>query len=122
VFEKIPLLAQHGILPPQPPRLLLCIRQPPIPREDIARGRPARSSSCWAHRRHRSGATSTSRPIWARLTPTFCRSRISRTASTLNSALLAQGKDVVKVKEAVGHSDLKTTMGYTHLAGNICGR
>ena len=29
---------------------------------------------------------------------------------------LAEGKDVVKVKEAVGHSDLKTTMGYTHLA------
>ena len=29
---------------------------------------------------------------------------------------IAQGKDVVKVKEAVGHSDLKTTMGYTHLA------
>lgn len=29
---------------------------------------------------------------------------------------LAEGKDVVKVKEAVGHADLKTTMGYTHLA------
>jgi site-specific recombinase XerD len=29
---------------------------------------------------------------------------------------LAEGRDVVKVKEAVGHSDLKTTMGYTHLA------
>jgi len=29
---------------------------------------------------------------------------------------LAEGKDVVKVKEALGHADLKTTMGYTHLA------
>ena len=29
---------------------------------------------------------------------------------------IAAGKDIVKVKEAVGHSDLKTTMGYTHLA------
>ncbi len=29
---------------------------------------------------------------------------------------LAAGKDVVKVKEAVGHADLRTTMGYTHLA------
>lgn len=28
---------------------------------------------------------------------------------------LADGKDVVKVKEAVGHSDLRTTMLYTHL-------
>jgi site-specific recombinase XerD len=28
---------------------------------------------------------------------------------------LADGGDVVKVKEAVGHSDLRTTMGYTHL-------
>ena len=31
------------------------------------------------------------------------------------TAWLADGKDVVKVKEAVGHSDLRTTMGYTHL-------
>lgn len=29
---------------------------------------------------------------------------------------LAEGKDVVKVKEAVGHASLATTMGYTHLA------
>jgi integrase len=29
---------------------------------------------------------------------------------------LAEGRDVVLVKEAVGHSDLRTTMGYTHLA------
>jgi site-specific recombinase XerD len=29
---------------------------------------------------------------------------------------LAEGRGVVKVKEAVGHSDLKTTMGYTYLA------
>lgn len=29
---------------------------------------------------------------------------------------LAEGRDVVKVKEAMGHSDLRTTMGYTHLA------
>ena len=29
---------------------------------------------------------------------------------------LAEGADAVKVKEAVGHSDLRTTMGYTHLA------
>jgi integrase/recombinase XerD len=29
---------------------------------------------------------------------------------------LAQGKDVVLVKEAMGHADLRTTMGYTHLA------
>lgn len=29
---------------------------------------------------------------------------------------LAEGRDVVKVKEAVGHADLATTMGYTHLA------
>ena len=28
---------------------------------------------------------------------------------------LAQGGDVVKVKEAVGHADLRTTMSYTHL-------
>jgi site-specific recombinase XerD len=28
---------------------------------------------------------------------------------------LASGGDVVKVKEAMGHSDLRTTMGYTHL-------
>lgn len=28
---------------------------------------------------------------------------------------LAEGKDVVLVKEAMGHSDLRTTMGYTHL-------
>lgn len=29
---------------------------------------------------------------------------------------LAEGGDVVKVKEAVGHSDFRTTMGYMHLA------
>lgn len=29
---------------------------------------------------------------------------------------LAEGKDVVHVKEALGHADLRTTMGYTHLA------
>jgi integrase/recombinase XerC len=29
---------------------------------------------------------------------------------------LAAGKDVVHVKEAMGHSDLRTTMGYTHLS------
>jgi integrase/recombinase XerC len=29
---------------------------------------------------------------------------------------LAEGKDVVKVKEAVGHASLATTMSYTHLA------
>lgn len=29
---------------------------------------------------------------------------------------LAEGRDVVHVKEAVGHSDLRTTMGYTHLS------
>ena len=29
---------------------------------------------------------------------------------------LAEGRDVVKVKEAVGHSDLRTTMEYTHLS------
>ncbi|CAN5872028.1 site-specific tyrosine recombinase XerD [soil metagenome] len=29
---------------------------------------------------------------------------------------LAAGKDVVHVKEALGHSDLRTTMGYTHLS------
>jgi site-specific recombinase XerD len=29
---------------------------------------------------------------------------------------LAEGRDVVHVKEAVGHADLRTTMGYTHLA------
>jgi site-specific recombinase XerD len=28
---------------------------------------------------------------------------------------LAAGQDVVLVKEAVGHADLRTTMGYTHL-------
>jgi site-specific recombinase XerD len=29
---------------------------------------------------------------------------------------IAQGKDVALVKEALGHADLRTTMGYTHLA------
>jgi integrase/recombinase XerD len=29
---------------------------------------------------------------------------------------LAEGKDVVLVKEALGHADLRTTMGYQHLA------
>ncbi|MCH8811026.1 MAG: tyrosine-type recombinase/integrase, partial [Gemmatimonadetes bacterium] len=29
---------------------------------------------------------------------------------------LADGQNVVHVKEALGHSDLRTTMGYTHLA------
>jgi site-specific recombinase XerD len=29
---------------------------------------------------------------------------------------LAEGRDVVKVKEAMGHADLRTTMEYTHLA------
>lgn len=29
---------------------------------------------------------------------------------------IAEGRDVVLVKEAMGHSDLRTTMGYTHLA------
>ncbi|MEO2169632.1 MAG: tyrosine-type recombinase/integrase [bacterium] len=29
---------------------------------------------------------------------------------------IGAGKDVVKVKEALGHADLRTTMGYTHLA------
>ncbi len=29
---------------------------------------------------------------------------------------LADGKSAVLVKEAVGHSDLRTTMAYTHLA------
>jgi len=28
---------------------------------------------------------------------------------------LAAGGDAVKVKEAMGHADLRTTMGYTHL-------
>lgn len=28
---------------------------------------------------------------------------------------LAEGRDVVLVKEAVGYSDLRTAMGYTHL-------
>lgn len=28
---------------------------------------------------------------------------------------IAAGKDVAKVREAVGHADLRTTMGYTHL-------
>jgi integrase/recombinase XerD len=32
------------------------------------------------------------------------------------TAWLADGKNPVHVKEAVGHSDLRTTMGYTHLA------
>jgi site-specific recombinase XerD len=30
---------------------------------------------------------------------------------------LAEGRVVVKVKEAMGHADLRTTMGYTPLAG-----
>jgi len=29
---------------------------------------------------------------------------------------LAEGKNPVHVKEAMGHADLATTMGYTHLA------
>ncbi len=29
---------------------------------------------------------------------------------------LAEGRDVVLVKEAMGHSDLRVTMAYTHLA------
>ena len=29
---------------------------------------------------------------------------------------LAEGKNAVHVKEALGHSDLRTTMGYTHLS------
>ena len=29
---------------------------------------------------------------------------------------LAEGKNLVHVKEALGHADLATTMGYTHLA------
>jgi site-specific recombinase XerD len=29
---------------------------------------------------------------------------------------LAAGKSATLVREAMGHSDLKTTMGYTHLA------
>ncbi len=29
---------------------------------------------------------------------------------------LAEGKNPVHVKEALGHADLATTMGYTHLA------
>ena len=29
---------------------------------------------------------------------------------------LAEGKNAVHVKEALGHADLATTMGYTHLA------
>jgi hypothetical protein len=29
---------------------------------------------------------------------------------------LAEGKNAVHVMEAMGHSDLKTTMGYTHLS------
>ncbi len=32
------------------------------------------------------------------------------------SAWLAAGGNPVHVKEAPGHSDLRTTMGYTHLA------
>jgi homospermidine synthase len=28
---------------------------------------------------------------------------------------LADGADVAKVREAMGHADLRTTMGYTHL-------
>jgi site-specific recombinase XerC len=32
------------------------------------------------------------------------------------TAWLAEGKNPVHVREAVGHSDLRTTMGYTHLA------
>ena len=29
---------------------------------------------------------------------------------------LAEGKNPIHVKEALGHADLATTMGYTHLA------
>jgi site-specific recombinase XerD len=29
---------------------------------------------------------------------------------------MAEGKNPVHVKEAVGHADLRTTMAYTHLA------
>jgi site-specific recombinase XerD len=29
---------------------------------------------------------------------------------------LAEGRNAVHVKEAMGHSDLRTTMGYTHLS------
>ena len=39
------------------------------------------------------------------------REQAERTA-----AWLADEKNPVHVKEAVGHSDLRTTMGYTHLA------
>lgn len=43
-----------------------------------------------AHFHSRSSLTSNSRPSWATLTPSFWRSRIRRTASTLNSALTAR--------------------------------
>jgi site-specific recombinase XerD len=32
------------------------------------------------------------------------------------TAWLAEGRSPVLVKEALGHADLRTTMGYTHLA------
>jgi site-specific recombinase XerD len=34
----------------------------------------------------------------------------------LKTTWLAEGKNPVHVKEAMGHADLATTMGYTHLA------
>lgn len=32
------------------------------------------------------------------------------------TAWIAEGRDVALVRDAMGHSDLRTTMGYTHLA------
>lgn len=40
----------------------------------------------------------------------------SRPADRRATTRLAEGKNAVHVKEALGHSDLRTTTGYTHLA------
>ena len=43
-------------------------------------------------------------------------SAIAVTPNRRATSWIGAGKDVVKVKEALGHADLRTTMGYKHLA------
>lgn len=49
----------------------------------------------------------------AKLPPTFRQHDLRHRRAT---KWLAEGKNPVHVKEALGHSDLRRTIGYTHLA------
>ena len=71
------------------------------------------TDECLPVARNAEGGTRARTPLWAKL-PEGIRGHDLRHRRV--TTWLADGKEVVLVKEAVGHADLRTTMGYTHLA------